>query len=69
MAVMLDRIANPDLPPRDVLLRCELVERKSCGMPIPEGGMVTTAFNMLFTDLLIGVFERPLQLCRFFQRI
>lgn len=35
MAVMLDRIANPDLPPRDVLLRCELVERKSCGMPIP----------------------------------
>lgn len=31
--------------------------------------MVTTAFNMLFTDLLIGVFERPLQLCRFFQRI
>ncbi|HWR14939.1 MAG TPA: GntR family transcriptional regulator [Terriglobales bacterium] len=31
MAVMLDRIANPDLPPRDVLLRCELVVRKSCG--------------------------------------
>ena len=30
MAVMLDRIANPDLPPRDVLLRCELVVRKSC---------------------------------------
>jgi GntR family transcriptional regulator, arabinose operon transcriptional repressor len=36
MAVMLDRIANPDLPPRDVLLRCELVERKSCGMPTPD---------------------------------
>ena len=32
MAVMLDRIANPDLPPRDVLLRCELIARKSCGM-------------------------------------
>ncbi len=31
IAVMLDRIANPDLPPRDVLLRCELVVRKSCG--------------------------------------
>jgi DNA-binding LacI/PurR family transcriptional regulator len=36
MAVMLDRIANPDLPPRDVLLRCELVVRKSCGAPIPH---------------------------------
>lgn len=33
MAVMLDRIANPDLPPRDVLLRCEVVVRKSCGVP------------------------------------
>ncbi len=33
MAVMLDRIANPDLPPRDVLLRCEVVARKSCGHP------------------------------------
>ena len=32
LAVMLDRIANPDLPPRDVLLRCELIVRKSCGM-------------------------------------
>lgn len=32
MATMLDRIANPDLPPRDVLLRCDLVVRKSCGM-------------------------------------
>ena len=35
MAVMLDRIANPDLPPRDVLLRCDLVVRKSCGMAKP----------------------------------
>jgi len=33
MAVMLDRIADPDLPARDVLLRCELVVRKSCGTP------------------------------------
>ena len=32
LAVMLDRIANPDLPPRDVLLRCEVVVRKSCGI-------------------------------------
>lgn len=32
MATMLDRIANPDLPPRDVLLGCQLVVRKSCGM-------------------------------------
>ncbi len=36
MAVMLDRIANPDLPPRDVLLRCDVVVRKSCGVPIPS---------------------------------
>jgi DNA-binding LacI/PurR family transcriptional regulator len=33
IAVMLDRIAYPDLPPRDVLLRCELVMRKSCSAP------------------------------------
>jgi GntR family transcriptional regulator, arabinose operon transcriptional repressor len=31
MAVMLDRIANPDLPSRDVLLSCQLIVRKSCG--------------------------------------
>ena len=36
MAVMLDRIANPDLPPRDVLLRCDVVVRKSCGVPTPS---------------------------------
>jgi GntR family transcriptional regulator, arabinose operon transcriptional repressor len=34
LTVMLDRIANPDLPPRDVLLRCELIARKSCGTPL-----------------------------------
>ena len=31
VAVMLDRIANPDLPPRDVLLGCRIVVRQSCG--------------------------------------
>lgn len=31
LAVMLDRIANPDLPPRDVLLGCKLIVRQSCG--------------------------------------
>jgi GntR family transcriptional regulator of arabinose operon len=31
LAVMLDRIANPDLPPRDVLLGCKLMVRQSCG--------------------------------------
>ncbi len=31
LAVMLDRIANPDLPPRDVLLGCQLMVRQSCG--------------------------------------
>jgi len=34
LTVMLDRIANPDLPPRDVLLGCELVVRKSCGTAV-----------------------------------
>jgi DNA-binding LacI/PurR family transcriptional regulator len=31
LAVMLDRIANPDLPVRDVLLGCQLIVRQSCG--------------------------------------
>ena len=31
LSVMLERLANPDLPTRDVLLSCELVVRKSCG--------------------------------------
>jgi GntR family transcriptional regulator of arabinose operon len=31
ISVMLDRIANPELPPRDVLLGCDIVVRKSCG--------------------------------------
>ena len=31
LAVMLDRLANPDLPTRDVLLGCKLIVRQSCG--------------------------------------
>jgi GntR family transcriptional regulator, arabinose operon transcriptional repressor len=31
LAVMLDRLANPDLPARDVLLGCKLIVRQSCG--------------------------------------
>jgi DNA-binding LacI/PurR family transcriptional regulator len=31
LSVMLDRIANPDLPARDILLRCKLIIRQSCG--------------------------------------
>jgi DNA-binding LacI/PurR family transcriptional regulator len=38
LAVMLDRISNPDLPPRDVLLGCQMIVRQSCGtrLPVPE---------------------------------
>ncbi len=31
LGVMLDRLANPDLPGRDVLLGCKLIVRQSCG--------------------------------------
>jgi GntR family transcriptional regulator, arabinose operon transcriptional repressor len=31
LSVMLERIAHPDLPTRDVLLSCDLAVRKSCG--------------------------------------
>ncbi len=31
LAVMLDRLQNPNMPVRDVLLDCELVVRQSCG--------------------------------------
>ena len=31
LTAMLDRIQNPKLPPRDILLGCELIIRKSCG--------------------------------------
>jgi DNA-binding LacI/PurR family transcriptional regulator len=31
MSAMLERLTNPDLPPRDILLNCRLVVRQSCG--------------------------------------
>ena len=31
LGVMLERISNPDLPARDVLLGCKLIVRQSCG--------------------------------------
>ena len=31
MAAMLDRVARPDLPPRDIFLHPTLIVRKSCG--------------------------------------
>jgi len=31
LSVMLDRMQTPDLPPRDVLLDCRLIVRRSCG--------------------------------------
>jgi DNA-binding LacI/PurR family transcriptional regulator len=33
LAVMLDRIANPGFPARDVLVGCKLIVRRSCGYP------------------------------------
>lgn len=36
MSTMLERLANPELPTRDVLLNCRLVIRKSCGDPPSE---------------------------------
>ena len=34
MSAMLDRVARRDLPPRDILLACELVVRESSGAPV-----------------------------------
>jgi DNA-binding LacI/PurR family transcriptional regulator len=31
MAAMLERVTNPDMPVRDILLDCKLVVRDSCG--------------------------------------
>jgi len=31
LALMLARIARPELPPRDTRLHCELIVRESCG--------------------------------------
>ncbi len=33
MAAMLERVARPELPARDILLDCRLVVRRSCGAP------------------------------------
>ncbi len=44
MATMLDRLENPDVAARDILLSCRLVVRKSCGsvaIPSPENGLAT----------------------------
>jgi DNA-binding LacI/PurR family transcriptional regulator len=32
VAAMLERVANPDMPVRDILLDCRLVIRDSCGV-------------------------------------
>jgi len=39
MATMLDRIARPHIPSRDVLLDGELVVRESCGAGGGSGGL------------------------------
>ena len=36
LAVMLDRVARVDLPPRDILLNGTLIVRESCGAVDPE---------------------------------
>ena len=42
LAAMLDRIARRDLPPRDILLHCELVVRESCGGVAGSASHATT---------------------------
>ena len=37
MAAMLERVTNPDMPVRDILLDCKLVIRDSCGANMPSG--------------------------------
>jgi DNA-binding LacI/PurR family transcriptional regulator len=36
MATMLERLANPEAAPRDVLLYCRLIVRQSCGAHMAE---------------------------------
>jgi DNA-binding LacI/PurR family transcriptional regulator len=36
MAMMLERLANPEAAPRDVLLHCRLIVRQSCGVHMAE---------------------------------
>jgi DNA-binding LacI/PurR family transcriptional regulator len=35
ITAMLDRIAHPTMPAREILLDCELVVRQSCGAALP----------------------------------
>jgi GntR family transcriptional regulator of arabinose operon len=37
LATMLDRVARPDIPARDILLNCDLIVRESCGSGVTEG--------------------------------
>jgi GntR family transcriptional regulator of arabinose operon len=36
VAAMLERIASPEMPRRDILLDCTLVVRESCGSSLPS---------------------------------
>ena len=36
LAAMLERVSRTDLPPRDILLHCDLVVRESCGTTLPS---------------------------------
>lgn len=36
IAAMLERVARAELPPRDILLHCQLVVRESCGARLPR---------------------------------
>jgi GntR family transcriptional regulator of arabinose operon len=38
MATMLDRLSMPNHPVRDVLVRCELIVRASCGTNLEADG-------------------------------
>jgi GntR family transcriptional regulator of arabinose operon len=38
VAAMLERLASPEIPRRDILLDCRLVVRESCGAEIPQNG-------------------------------
>jgi GntR family transcriptional regulator, arabinose operon transcriptional repressor len=35
LAAMLERVAHPNLPARDILLHCDLIVRESCGESDP----------------------------------
>ena len=56
MAVMLDRIANPDLPPRDVLLGCEFMVRQSCGAFTSIESILPSCFSYTRLSRLLRAF-------------